>query len=74
MNKYYMSEIGGYNGFRPAIVIIATSLLTAKKKASRLRESKYTTLYLGTDINRNGFPGPVLCIKDKQGWHDMCMN
>ena len=68
---YYVSEVERLHSFAKAELINATSLVGAKRRASRYQMFQGTVLYLGKAIDNNGFIREPIAIKRGNKWIDL---
>ena len=66
--RYYVMEVQNAGAFAVAEAFEAKSLAGAKGAASRRQTFQGTVLYLGTDVDSNGFVRNPIAIKERGEW------
>ena len=65
---YYVAEVEGLHSFAKAEKIEAKSLTSAKRSASRYQIFQGTILYVGEDVDSNGFIVNPIAVKREGKW------
>ena len=69
MTTYYMSENNG--GFGKAEKLNATTLIAAKREATRKQEFQGTRVAIGVKLNEDGFIEEKVSVKKDGIWNDV---
>ena len=68
---YYVAEVTRPHSFAKAYKIHAKSRTIAKRKASRYQMFLGTVLYLGREVDSNGFIVNPVAVKKGNRWTDL---
>ena len=68
---YYVAEVTSAHSFVKAERIYAKNRSSAKRKASRYQMFLGTVLYLGREVNNNGFIVNPIAVKKGNKWIDL---
>ena len=68
---YYVSEVANPHSFAKAERLNAKNLASAKRSASRYQMFLGTVLYLGREVNDNGFIINPVAVKKGNKWLDL---
>lgn len=68
MKKWYVMEVQNIGAFAKAEAFEAKSLASAKRAASRRQVFQGTVLYLGAEVDGNGFVINPIAIKERGEW------
>ena len=68
---YYVSEVAGLHSFAKAERLNAKSRTSAKRMASRYQMFQDTILYLGREVNKDGFIIEPIAVKKGNKWIDL---
>ena len=68
---FYVAEVTRLHSFAKAEKIEAKSLASAKRKASRYQLFQDTILYLGREVDSNGFIVNPVAVKKGNKWVDL---
>ena len=68
---YYVSEVQNPHSFAKAERINAKSHTSAKRSASRYQMFQDTVLYLGREVDNNGFIIDPIAVKRGNKWVDL---
>lgn len=69
--RYYVMEVQNAGALAIAEVFEAKSLASAKRTASRKQVFQGTVLYLGTEVDSNGFVRNPIAIKEGKEWSEV---
>ena len=68
---YYVAEVARLHSFAKAEKIMAKSISSAKRMASRYQLFQGTILYLGRAVDSNGFIIDPIAVKRGNKWVDL---
>ena len=68
---YYVSEVMNTHSFVKAARLNAKSRTSAKRSASRYQMFQDTVLYLGREVDNNGFIIDPIAVKRGNKWVDL---
>lgn len=69
--RYYVMEVQNAGAFAVAEAFEAKSFASAKRTASRRQAFQGTVLYLGTEVDGNGFVRNPIAIKEGKEWSEV---
>ena len=69
--EYYVSEVAGLHSFAKAERFSAKSRTSAKRCATRYQMFLGTVLYLGREVDSNGFIVNPVAVKKGNRWTDL---